>query len=115
MASTPTSTANGPVAPKHYAPPSARERRSQNVQRLQVGLSGLAAMLLIVGLANIIMDRAKLADLGSAPVASPSPSAGAPKNDPLAEMGVVPSASATATTAGGGGGTVAPVPSGARN
>lgn len=102
MATTPTPTVTGPVVPKHYTPPSARERRTQNVQRLQVGMFGLATMLLIVGLANIIMDRAKLADLGSVPTAVATPSAGAPKNDPLAEMGVVPSASATANGASAG-------------
>ena len=49
-----------PVAtPQHYAHPSARELRAQAVHRLQIGISGLAAMLLLVGLANIIMDRAR--------------------------------------------------------
>jgi len=36
--------------------------RAQSLQRLQIGLFGLAAMLLLVGLANIIMDRARMAD-----------------------------------------------------
>ncbi len=96
MASIPTPVNSGPVAPQHYTPPTARERRSQNVQRMQVGLFGLAAMLLIVGLANIIMDRARLADLGSPPAPTASAASAAPKSDPLAEMGVVPSASASA-------------------
>ena len=52
---------NGIVEPmqaaQHYVPPGPREKRSQAVYRLQVGLFGLCAMLLIVGLANIIRDR----------------------------------------------------------
>lgn len=86
-------------APQHYVAPSARDLRAQSVQRLQVGLFGLAAMLLLVGLANIIMDRARLADAaygppaaGGAPVESESP-----QSDPLADIGVVPAASPSET------------------
>ena len=35
------------ATPQHYTPPTARELRAQAVQRLQVGLFGLAAMLLL--------------------------------------------------------------------
>jgi hypothetical protein len=71
-------------------PPSLRDLRAHAVQRLQVGLFGLAAMLLLVGLANIIMDRARLAesDAGSQP---PGTVQAEPKSDPLADIGVVPS------------------------
>lgn len=98
MASRPTPTAPITVAPTSHTPPSARDLRAQTVQRLQAGMLGLAAMLLLVGLANIIMDRARQAD--EATTASPSAAAteAAPKNDPLADMGVVPSASAAAST-----------------
>lgn len=81
-------------APQHYTSPSARELRSRSVHRLQVGLFGLCAMLLIVGLANIIMDRARLSDTRDsfedlvAVDAAPKKSA----SDPLADIGVVPSA-----------------------
>ena len=58
-----------PVAtPQHYVPATARELRAQAVYRLQIGLFGLAAMLLLVGLANIIMDRARLAEDAAAPL-----------------------------------------------
>lgn len=86
------------VAAQHFVPPGARELRAQSVQRLQVGLLGLATMLLLVGLANIIMDRARQADDASGvkdvPVATTT--ASAPKNDPLADIGVVPSAAPSA-------------------
>lgn len=111
MATTPPPTINLSAVPQHYAPPTVRERRTQNIQRMQVGLFGLATMLLIVGLANIIMDHARLADLGSPPTPSASATSEAPKNDPLAEMGVVPSASASAS----GAARPAPRSSGARN
>ncbi|MBW8785894.1 MAG: hypothetical protein JF593_14890 [Novosphingobium sp.] len=80
------------ATPQHFTPPTARELRAQAVHRLQIGMFGLAAMLLIVGLANIIMERARLADAasGAAPVASSA--AASPSSDPLADLGVVPSA-----------------------
>jgi hypothetical protein len=111
MASRPTPTAAITVAQTPHSPPSARDLRAQTVQRLQTGMLGLAAMLLLVGLANIIMDRARQAD-GSAAAASPSAagSQAAPKNDPLADMGVVPSASPSPGAA-----SAAPARSDARN
>jgi hypothetical protein len=99
-------TVQPPIGVKHFVPPSARDLRGQSVQRLQVGLFGLAAMLLLVGLANIIMDRARLADGASSVIAgAASPSAGASvEADPLADIGVVPAATPSET--------VVPVPSG---
>ena len=78
------------VAPQHYVPPSARELRAQAVQRLQSGLFGIAAIVLVVGLANIINDRARQADARPQSAASSSVSA-AQGSDPLADIGVVPS------------------------
>jgi hypothetical protein len=66
--------------------------RSQSIQRLQIGLAGLGAMVLLVGLANIIMDRAQQTEAAAVPeaaatvAASPTPAA----NDPLADAGVAP-------------------------
>ena len=82
----------------HFVPPTLRERRAQAVHRLQVGLFGLAGMLLLVGLANIIMDRAMISDdatdassAAAASAAEVSPdTAQSPSNDPLADIGVVP-------------------------
>jgi hypothetical protein len=104
MAQNPQSRLPPPVAaPQHYTPPTVRELRAQAVHRLQVGLFGLAAMLLIVGLANIIMDRARLSDeRGLVPdVAVGAGAAGKGASDPLADIGVVPAAdpSAAATPA----------------
>lgn len=75
--------------------PAPRELRAQAVHRLQVGLFGLAGMLLLIGLANIIMDQAQQTDAASRgteaalSVGSPSPSETAAK-DPLVDMGVAP-------------------------
>ncbi|MEP7222998.1 MAG: hypothetical protein ABI673_10085 [Novosphingobium sp.] len=90
MATRPISRPEGP-GPQHFIPPTARELRAQAVHRLQIGLLGLAAMLLIVGLANIIMDRARLTDgaLGSAELGTATATQAA-NTDPLADMGVVP-------------------------
>ena len=78
------------LQPAHPGP---RELRAQAVHRLQIGLFGLAGMLLIVSLANVIMDRAKQVErtTGGTPAAvvSPSPSPST-ANDPLVDMGVAP-------------------------
>ena len=82
----------------HFIPPTARERRAQAIHRLQVGLFGLAGMLLLVGLANIIMDRARIGDDAAAALSraegGPSGAVSAtdanPASDPLADIGVVP-------------------------
>lgn len=97
MASKPNISPEG-HGQQHYLPPNARELRAQAVNRLQVGLFGLAAMLLLIGLANIIMDRARLAD-SLAGVPGTAASASAEKtSDPLADIGAVPSPD-TATSA----------------
>lgn len=67
--------------------------RGEAIQRMQVGLSLLGGVILLVGLANVIEDRAKLTDAARVPDAAAtvgaSPSAAA-QNDPLADAGVVP-------------------------
>lgn len=72
--------------------PNTRELRAQVVHRLQVGLFGLSAMLLLVSLANVIMERAKQVDRATIrDAASPVASASAtPVNDPLVDLGVAP-------------------------
>ena len=62
------------------------------MQRLQAGLFGIAAVLLMVGLANVINDRARMAEeSGRTPVADGTAKDAAIKSDPLADIGVVPS------------------------
>lgn len=82
------------TTPQHFSPPTARELRAQAVHRLQVGLFGLAAMLLIVVLANIVMDRAReteAADPGIEEIGKAQEEK-KPAADPLADIGVVPAA-----------------------
>lgn len=87
---------NNPVAtPQHFVPPTARQLRAQSVYRLQIGLFGLAAMLLLVGLASIIMERARRTDAESGIVAKTA-SAPAPARDPLVDIGVIPAAEPSA-------------------
>lgn len=95
MASQPNRPDQRPV-PQHFVPPTARELRAQAIQRLQAGLFGLAAVVLLVGLANIINDRARSAE-NVTPVAA-APAKGEDRGDPLADIGVVPAA-APATAA----------------
>ena len=78
------------VTPLPVASPSPRELRAQAVQRLQVGLFGLALMLLLVGLANIIMQHARIGDAAQS-MAHSAVSGGSGNGDPLADIGVVPS------------------------
>lgn len=68
--------------------------RQQAVQRLQIGLIGLATMTLVVAMANIIMERAKESDATTVPEAAATmaaePAMPAPASDPLSDAGVVP-------------------------
>lgn len=76
--------------------------RSQAMQRLQIGLSGLVAMILLVTLANIILDRAQESDDLAVPEAAPTiapTAARAAGRDPLADVGVVPDLPASPTPA----------------
>lgn len=77
---------------------------SQSIQRVKVGLIGLAAVILLIGLASLV--------IGSATRERPITAVGAPKaevvanmgldnvtslsTEPLAELGVAPSANAQA-------------------
>lgn len=66
--------------------------RAEAMKRLQIGLLGLAAMLLMVALANIVMERAKQSDAVAVPEAvdPAAKAAGEPLKDPLVDAGVVP-------------------------
>jgi hypothetical protein len=73
--------------------------RSQAMHRLQVGMAGIAAMLLLVGLANVIQNRARISDETAVPDAAPTtePNPSAPQRDPLADAGLVPDLPAEST------------------
>lgn len=67
-------------------------RRAETLHRLQIGAAGLFAMVLLIGLANVIMKGAEKTESASVPEAAATiePTGTPPKNDPLAEAGVVP-------------------------
>ncbi|MFZ2998077.1 hypothetical protein [Sphingobium sp.] len=67
-------------------------RRQEGLQRVQVGLTGLAGIVLLVGLANIVIDKARMDDAALPPPVVPTLSANAvaAAKDPLAELGVQP-------------------------
>lgn len=69
-----------------------QELKVQAIQRLQVGLFGLAGMLLLIGLANIIMDRALIVDreAAAAEASATGMALEEGKSDPLADIGVIP-------------------------
>ena len=66
--------------------------RTEAVQRLQVGLTGLCAMILMIGVAGVLGGQADLAEEAAVPDAAPTtePTAAPPQRDPLADAGVVP-------------------------
>ncbi len=73
------------------APPAGNSQ--ETAQRLQVGLAGLGAMVLLVGLANVIMNSAEHFQATAVPEAALTAAASAdpaPASDPLADAGVVP-------------------------
>ena len=69
--------------------------RAQSLQRLQVGISLLLGIVLIVGLANVIEERAKQTDAAAVPQAAEAGDPAAPANDPLADAGVLPAEDST--------------------
>lgn len=73
-------------------PAPASEARAEAIQRLQVGLFGIGAMVLLVGLASIIGSQADLADEAAVPDAAPTtePTPAPTRANPLADAGVVP-------------------------
>lgn len=74
--------------------------RAQAMQRLQVGVAGLIAMLLLIGLASIITQRAEETGRAAVPEAVATVAAPpAPTSDPLADAGVVPDMPAGPTPA----------------
>ncbi|GAA0285005.1 hypothetical protein GCM10009127_28370 [Alteraurantiacibacter aestuarii] len=78
--------------------------RKERMQRLQVGLFGLGAMVLLVGLANIIMSSAQQNQATAVPDALPTAvtqDVPPPPRDPLADAGVVPELPADQGAAGG--------------
>ena len=81
--------------------------RAQRIQRLQVGLFGLAAMVMVLGMADIIMSTAESNQVVTSedlpPVNAEDVPPPTPQRDPLAEAGVVPELPAepeTGTTQG---------------
>lgn len=82
-------------APQSAEPPLAGTR-AERIQRLQIGLFGVCALALMVGLAGAITNRAQETEDNSVPEAAPTVIASetnAP-SDPLADAGVVPELSA---------------------
>jgi hypothetical protein len=79
-----------PVPDELSTPPN--QARAEAIQRLQIGLFGIGAMVLLVGLASIIGSQADLADQAAVPEAAPTtePTAAPPQANPLADAGVVP-------------------------
>ena len=72
-------------------------RKQEGLQRVQIGLTGLAGVVLLVGLANIVIEKARLDERSMPPAVVPTltngegvNAAAAPK-EPLAELGVTPS------------------------
>ena len=95
MATKPNISAQG-QGPQHFIPPSGRELRAQSMHRLQIGLLGLAIMILLVVLANVIMVRARMSDTNNAGSKAAALSAEKKaENDPLAVIGAVPSPEAS--------------------
>ena len=75
------------------------DERKEGIKRIQIGLTGLAGVVLLIGLANIVVDNARQSDAAQEAVADAGPSnAAAPPpvvpdekpTEPLAELGVAP-------------------------
>lgn len=75
----------------------AATRRKEAMQRIQTGLTGLFGIVLLIGLATVVVDTVRRDDVSEADlsvaanVAAAEAINGAP-SEPLAELGVTPSA-----------------------
>lgn len=81
-----------PAVPTAPPPAPLSGTKAERVQRVQIGVFGLCAMLLLVGLADIVITRAQETQANAVPEAEPTiaaPEAPAAR-DPLADAGVVP-------------------------
>jgi hypothetical protein len=80
----------GEEAPPESAPLGGTRAEAQ--QRLQVGLAGLATMVLMIGLASVLGNQADINEEMAVPDAAPTtePTETAPQRDPLADAGIVP-------------------------
>lgn len=99
-------------APEGTAPGGARAESSQ---RLQVGIFGIASMVVLIGLANIIGTQADRTRDNAVPEAAPTtePTEVNPQRDPLADAGIVPDIPADPSpTPGEGAAAPSPVPQG---
>jgi len=72
--------------------PATGDARADVMRRLQTGAIGIAAVLVLIGLASIIQERAAQSDRTAVAeaVATPQPSGSATVSDPLAQAGVLP-------------------------
>jgi len=66
--------------------------RAERLQRLQIGGFGILAMVLLIGLADIVITRAQETEANAVPEAAPTVVASetSAPSDPLADAGVVP-------------------------
>ena len=92
------------------APKNQLRAHREELQRVQIGLVGLAGVLLIVTLANIVVDSARRDSASETISAESAPindgvlgsnMAGIPKtagNEPLADLGVTPTTEGSAKT-----------------
>lgn len=84
-------------------PPPMAGTRAERIQRLQIGLFGIGAMVLLVGLADVVISRAEQTQAAAVPEAAPTvePSETPGLRDPLADAGVVPELPAQPTPTAG--------------
>lgn len=74
----------------------ADEKRRDGMQRVRVGLTGLAVVLLIVALATAVLRSVDRQAIGNAPAPNVDNSDKS-KDEPLADLGVAPGAPAEKT------------------
>ena len=93
MATDPADVSLSTEAAQKLAPAPLSGTRGQAIQRLQVGLFGIATMVLLVGLANIIKTNAAQNEARVVPEAAPTVAGDEPEatvRDPQADAAVVP-------------------------
>lgn len=75
-----------------------RLHRKESIKRIQVGLTGLAGIVLLIGLANVVVrnirdgDKSGPAGVSTVAVNAEDAANGVGSHEPLAELGVAPAA-----------------------
>ncbi len=84
-----------PDTPQSPTPPGSGTDHGDRMQRIRVGLTGLAVVLLLIALATTVFN--KVSDAGNSSGQNSAKTVDQSKDEPLADLGVAPGAPSNET------------------